>query len=70
MHYSSATLQHFFYVELLLFLPSQACLLLSLVGRYSAGQQLSLDMLCRLNTAHDEIIEVLLSQHQVTPALR
>ncbi|XP_050703491.1 regulator of MON1-CCZ1 complex-like isoform X4 [Eriocheir sinensis] len=47
-----------------------ACLLLSLVGRYSAGQQLSLDMLCRLNTAHDEIIEVLLSQHQVTPALR
>ncbi|XP_069952653.1 regulator of MON1-CCZ1 complex isoform X2 [Cherax quadricarinatus] len=47
-----------------------ACLLLSLVGVYSAGQQLSLDMLCRLNTAHDEIIEVLLSQHQVTPALR
>ncbi|MPC87531.1 uncharacterized protein E2C01_082396 [Portunus trituberculatus] len=27
-------------------------------------------MLCRLNTAHDEIIEVLLSQRQVTPALR
>ncbi|KAK8400903.1 hypothetical protein O3P69_002579 [Scylla paramamosain] len=47
-----------------------ACLLLSLVGVYSAGQQLSLDMLCRLNTAHDEIIEVLLSQRQVTPALR
>ncbi|XP_045584536.1 regulator of MON1-CCZ1 complex isoform X2 [Procambarus clarkii] len=47
-----------------------ACLLLSLVGVYAAGQQLSLDMLCRLNTAHDEIIEVLLSQHQVTPALR
>ncbi|KAK3885296.1 hypothetical protein Pcinc_010463 [Petrolisthes cinctipes] len=47
-----------------------ACLLLSLVGVYSAGQQLSLDMLRRLNTAHDEIIEVLLSQHQVTPALR
>ncbi|KAK7080800.1 hypothetical protein SK128_001035 [Halocaridina rubra] len=47
-----------------------ACLLLSLVGVYSAGQQLSLDMLCRLNTAHDEIIEVLLSQHQVTTALR
>ncbi|XP_076061105.1 regulator of MON1-CCZ1 complex protein bulli [Oratosquilla oratoria] len=47
-----------------------ACLLLSLVGVYSAGQQLSLDMLCRLNTAHDEIIEVLLSRNQVTNALR
>lgn len=47
-----------------------ACLLLSLVSVYSAGKQLSLDMLCRLNTAHDEIIEVLLSQHQVIPALR
>ena len=47
-----------------------ACLLLSLVGVYAAGQQLSLDMLCRLNTAHDEIIEVLLSHNQITAALR
>ncbi|KAB7498356.1 Uncharacterized protein Anas_04551 [Armadillidium nasatum] len=45
-----------------------ACLLLSLVGVYSAAEQLSLDMLSRLNTAHDEITEVLLSHKLVIQA--
>nr|XP_025978578.1 regulator of MON1-CCZ1 complex isoform X2 [Dromaius novaehollandiae] len=48
----------------------QACLLLSLESIYPPAHQLSLDMLKRLSTANDEIVEVLLSKHQVLAALR
>ncbi|CAF93193.1 unnamed protein product, partial [Tetraodon nigroviridis] len=47
-----------------------ACLLLSLESTYPPAHQLSLDMLKRLSTANDEIVEVLLSKHQVLAALR
>ncbi|XP_074641074.1 regulator of MON1-CCZ1 complex-like isoform X2 [Tubulanus polymorphus] len=47
-----------------------ACLLLSLESVYPPAHQLALDMLKRLNTANDEIVEVLLSKHQLLPALR
>ncbi|XP_005990808.1 regulator of MON1-CCZ1 complex isoform X1 [Latimeria chalumnae] len=47
-----------------------ACLLLSLESSYPPAHQLSLDMLKRLSTANDEIVEVLLSKHQVLGALR
>uniref|UniRef100_A0A3P9CZ72 Regulator of MON1-CCZ1 n=2 Tax=Haplochromini TaxID=319058 RepID=A0A3P9CZ72_9CICH len=47
-----------------------ACLLLSLESTYPPAHQLSLDMLKRLSTANDEIIEVLLSKQQVLGALR
>ncbi|KAK1173734.1 regulator of MON1-CCZ1 complex-like [Acipenser oxyrinchus oxyrinchus] len=47
-----------------------ACLLLSLESTYPPAHQLSLDMLKRLSTANDEIVEVLLSKHQVLGALR
>ncbi|KAG8442188.1 hypothetical protein GDO86_011112 [Hymenochirus boettgeri] len=47
-----------------------ACLLLSLESIYPPAHQLSLDMLKRLSTANDEIVEVLLSKQQVLAALR
>jgi hypothetical protein len=47
-----------------------ACLLLSLESLYPAAHQLALDMLKRLSTANEEIIEVLLSKQQILPALR
>ncbi|KAJ7387030.1 Regulator of MON1-CCZ1 complex [Desmophyllum pertusum] len=47
-----------------------ACLMLSLESTYPPAYQLALDMLKRLNTANEEIIEVLLSKHQLLPALR
>ena len=47
-----------------------ACLLLSLEPHYKYAVQLALDMLKRLMTANEEIIEVLLSQYQLTRALR
>ncbi|XP_062847127.1 regulator of MON1-CCZ1 complex [Trichomycterus rosablanca] len=47
-----------------------ACLLLSLESTYPPAHQLSLDMLKRLSTASDEIVEVLLSKQQVLGALR
>ncbi|KAG5268058.1 hypothetical protein AALO_G00207750 [Alosa alosa] len=47
-----------------------ACLLLSLETTYPPAHQLSLDMLKRLSTANDEIVEVLLSKQQVLGALR
>ncbi|XP_053715095.1 regulator of MON1-CCZ1 complex [Synchiropus splendidus] len=47
-----------------------ACLLLSLETTYPPAHQLSLDMLKRLSTANDEIVEVLLSKQQVLSALR
>ncbi|NWX92233.1 RMC1 protein, partial [Nothoprocta pentlandii] len=47
-----------------------ACLLLSLESIYPPAHQLSLDMLKRLSTANDEIVEVLLSKHHVLAALR
>nr|CAD7438832.1 unnamed protein product [Timema bartmani] len=47
-----------------------ACLLLSLENLYPAAHQLALDMLKRLGTANEEIIEVLLSKQQILPALR
>ncbi|XP_054280690.1 regulator of MON1-CCZ1 complex-like [Macrosteles quadrilineatus] len=47
-----------------------ACLLLSLENLYPPAHQLALDMLHRLNTASQEITEVLLSKHQILPALR
>ncbi|PFX27341.1 uncharacterized protein C18orf8-like [Stylophora pistillata] len=47
-----------------------ACLMLSLESTYPPSYQLALDMLKRLNTANEEIIEVLLSKRQLLPALR
>ncbi|KAL5236694.1 hypothetical protein ACI65C_004104 [Semiaphis heraclei] len=47
-----------------------ACLLLSLESLYSPAYQMALDMLHRLNTAHEEIVEVLLSKKQVIPSMR
>lgn len=47
-----------------------ACLLLSLESQYSHSIQLALDMLKRLSTANEEIVEVLLSQYHVIRALR
>nr|XP_057916568.1 regulator of MON1-CCZ1 complex-like isoform X1 [Doryrhamphus excisus] len=47
-----------------------ACLLLSLESTYPPAHQLSLDMLKRLSTANDEIVEVLLSKQQVLAAVR
>nr|CAG4643772.1 EOG090X028B [Lepidurus arcticus] len=47
-----------------------ACLLLSLEGVYPPAYQIALDMLKRLNTANEEIVEVLLSKSQVLLALR
>ncbi|XP_078071718.1 regulator of MON1-CCZ1 complex isoform X12 [Mustelus asterias] len=52
------------------FTEKKACLLLSLESTYPPAHQLSLDMLKRLSTANDEIVEVLLSKHQVLGALR
>ncbi|XP_036101604.1 regulator of MON1-CCZ1 complex isoform X5 [Molossus molossus] len=52
------------------FTEKKACLLLSLESFYPPAHQLSLDMLKRLSTANDEIVEVLLSKHQVLAALR
>ncbi|CAF0782953.1 unnamed protein product [Brachionus calyciflorus] len=47
-----------------------ACLLLSIQSTYSAANQLALDMLKRLGTANEEIIDVLLSSNLVLSALR
>ena len=47
-----------------------ACLLLSLEPHYKYAVQLALDMFKRLTTANEEIIEVLLSQYQLSRALR
>lgn len=47
-----------------------ACLMLSLQNVYPPAHQLALDMLKRLQNANEEIIEVLLSQRQILPALR
>ncbi|KAI7690190.1 hypothetical protein SSS_10832 [Sarcoptes scabiei] len=47
-----------------------ACLLLSLNNTYAFAIQLGLDMLKRLQTSDDEIIDVLLSQNQIIRALR
>lgn len=47
-----------------------ACLLLSLESSYPPAYQLALDMLKRLATANDSIIEVLISKQQLLPAIR
>ena len=47
-----------------------ACVLLSRAGVYPACEQLSIDMLARLQCASDEVIEVLLANQQITLALR
>lgn len=47
-----------------------ACLMLSLECGYPPAHQLALDMLKRLGTANEEIVEVLLSKNQLLPALR
>ncbi|KAH9488827.1 Regulator of MON1-CCZ1 complex [Bulinus truncatus] len=47
-----------------------ACLMLSLETVYPPAHQLALDMLKRLQTANEEIVEVLLSKQQLLPALR
>ena len=51
-------------------IPDQACLLLSLESVYPAAYQLALDMLKRISTANEEIVEILLSKNKVLPALR
>ena len=53
-----------------MFVVRQACLMLSLESAYPPAHQLALDMLKRLCTANEEIIEVLLSKHHLIPALR
>ena len=47
-----------------------ACLMLSLESVYPPAHQLALDMLKRIQTANEEIIEVLLSKQQLLPAIR
>jgi len=47
-----------------------ACLLLSIQSKYPASNQIALDMLKRLGTANEEIVDVLLSQGLVLSALR
>ncbi|KAL3868257.1 hypothetical protein ACJMK2_041088 [Sinanodonta woodiana] len=47
-----------------------ACLMLSLESVYPPAHQLALDMLKRLSTANEEIIEVFLSKQQLLPVLR
>jgi regulator of MON1-CCZ1 complex len=49
---------------------SLACLLISIQDRYPAANQLALDMLKRLGTANEEIIDVLLSNGLTLSALR
>jgi len=46
-----------------------ACLLLSLASVYPSSQQVALDMMSRLGTATQEIIEILLARGQVISAL-
>lgn len=45
-------------------------MLLSLESVYPASYQLALDMLKRIGTANEEIIEILLSKNKVMSALR
>lgn len=52
------------------FINLQACLLLSLEGVYPAAYQLALDMLKRLSTANDLIVEILINKQKIIPALR
>nr|CAG4646085.1 EOG090X028B [Macrothrix elegans] len=47
-----------------------ACLLLSLEAVYPAAYQLALDMLKRIGSANEEIVEILLSKNKVLSALR
>ena len=47
-----------------------ACLLLSIQSKYPASNQIALDMLKRLGTANEEIVDVLLSQGLILSALR
>lgn len=47
-----------------------ACLMLSLERNYPPAYQLALDMLKRLSTANEQIVEILLSKGQLLPALR
>ena len=47
-----------------------ACQLLSIENRYPPAGQLALDMLKRLNTKPEHIVEILLLRKQVLPALR
>ena len=46
-----------------------ACLLLSLESVYPSCRQMALDMMSRLGTAGQEIVEILLAQGQVVTAL-
>jgi len=46
-----------------------ACLLLSLENAYPGARQLALDMMTRLGTATEEIIEIYLANAQLIPAL-
>lgn len=48
----------------------KACLLLSLEGVYPAAYQLALDMLRRLSTANDLIVEILINKQKIIPAMR
>jgi hypothetical protein len=47
-----------------------ACLLLSLEGVYPAAHQLALDMLKRLSTANELIVEILLNKQKIISAIR
>ena len=47
-----------------------ACLLLSIQSTYPAANQIALDMLKRLGTANEEIVDVLLSQGLILSALK
>ena len=46
-----------------------ACLLLSLESVYKPARQLALDMMTRLGTATDEMIEIFLSEGKLVSAL-
>jgi len=47
-----------------------ACLLLSLESAYKPARQLALDMMARLGTATEEMIEIFLSEGKLIPALQ
>lgn len=47
-----------------------ACLLLSLQSQYSHANQLALDMFKRLSVAHEDIIDIFLSQYDILRAIR
>jgi len=62
-------LQQYLQYQVILDSKPVACLLLSLESVYPSCRQMALDMMSRLGTAGQEIVEILLAQGQVVTAL-